>query len=71
MTLWPESKHGLFGKKGLILYFLAFVKAGNLALRKVIQLLKATSALFCIFLSFILMAGLFKKRKQKLSKVRK
>lgn len=37
MTLWPECKHGLFWRKGLILYFLAFVKAGNLTLKKVIQ----------------------------------
>ena len=37
MTLWPECKHGLFWRKGLILYFLAFVKTGNLTLKKVIQ----------------------------------
>lgn len=75
MTLWPECKQEFFWRKGLILYILAFVKAGNLTLKKVIQVgvssLKTTSALFCIFLSFILMAGLFKKRKQKQSKARK
>lgn len=37
MTLWPKCKHGLFWRKGLILYFLAFVKTGNLTLKKVIQ----------------------------------
>lgn len=26
---WPQRKQGLFGRKGLILYFLAFVRAGK------------------------------------------
>lgn len=65
---WPRCKRGLFWRKGLILYFLAFVRAGKRTLQQVIQvaeLLKATSRLFCILLSCTLTAGLFKRRKQK------